>query len=313
MKVVFFGTPTFAVSGLKGLVDMPGVDVTAVVTQPDRPAGRGGEVRPSPVKEAALAKGIDVFQPKSVRKEFDELAGGLSAHGPFDIGIVIAFGQILPRAMLDLPRMGCVNVHASLLPRWRGAAPIQRAILAGDRETGVCLMKMDEGLDTGGVFSRSVTSIERSDTLGSLHDRLATMGAQLLARDLEAIVGGRLVAEDQPSDGVTYAAKITSADCRINWGSDANEIDCLVRGMNPVPGAFTMLGGKRLKIFGGRPTRNEHGRAPGEALSVRCERFEIACGRGTFVVTDLQPEGKRRMPSADFVRGLQLGTPVNFS
>jgi methionyl-tRNA formyltransferase len=306
MRVLFFGTPTFAVPSLEALAHTAGVQIAAVITQPDRPAGRGAKIQAPPVKEAAIARGIPVLQPTSVRKEFQELREQLEQYGPYDVGVVIAFGQILPRAMLDYPRAGCINVHASLLPRWRGAAPIQRALLAGDKETGVCLMRMEEGLDTGGVFSHSSTPISEEDTFGSLHDRLSQLGATLLAQDINKIVSGEISSTPQPDEGVTYASKISSTEGELNWSLSAYEIGLVIRGMSPFPGAATRLAGKRLKILFGHPSRTEiHGR-PGEVLAAHGDRLEIACGKGAFVISELQLEGKRRMSASEFLRGTSI-------
>jgi len=308
VKVLFFGTPAFAVPGLQALTQMPNVQVGAVITQPDRPAGRGAKIQACPIKEIATILRIPVVQPVSVKKEFGQLQEQLLPLGPFDVGVVIAFGQILPIGMLNLPRAGCINIHASLLPRWRGAAPIQRALLAGDASTGVCLMRMEEGLDTGPVFSRSETPISPEDTLGSLHDRLATLGAKLLAKDLESIVAGDLPSIEQSPEGITYASKISASEGAIVWSTPAADLDRLVRGMNPVPGTFTQLAGKRLKVIAGYPLRTGKHGSPGEVLSALGDRLEIACGEGTFVITELQPEGKRKMTASEFLRGNQLTT-----
>jgi methionyl-tRNA formyltransferase len=249
-----------------------------------------------------------VLQPVSIRRQFDELREQLNPFGPFDVGVVIAFGQILPRAMLDYPKAGCINVHASLLPRWRGAAPIQRSLLAGDVETGVCLMRMEEGLDTGGVFSKAVTPITSEDTFGSLHDRLSALGAELLARHLGHIISGELSSIPQPDEGITYASKIASAEGEISWSKSAREVGLLVRGMSPIPGAATHLAGKRLKVLLGHPLREETVGRPGEVLSTQGDRLEVACAQGTFVITELQLEGKRRMTAAEFLRGSHIGT-----
>ena len=316
MKVLFFGTPDFSVPTLEALIHMPGVEVGAALTQPDRPAGRGGKIAMSPIKQLALSRDIPVFQPVSLRKEFSVLSQTLQAYGPFDIGIVIAFGQILPKEVLNFPKHGCVNVHASILPRWRGAAPIQRAIQAGDSETGVCLMRMDEGLDTGAVFSCAKTTITSGDTGSSLHDTLAKLGAETLARDLSAIIDGTLQAIPQPSEGVTYASKITTGECRIDWSSDAHQIALNIRAFSPFPGCFTTWRGKRLKVLFAQDSRRPSASSatPGEVIYAQGERVEIACGHGTSLsVTDLQLEGKKRMGTAEFLRGNVLATGDHFN
>jgi methionyl-tRNA formyltransferase len=304
VNVVFLGTPDFAVPAFEALFTIPDVSVRAVVTQPDRPAGRGGKVQASPVKEAALRRRVPVIQPHSVKKELDSVLKDLSEHGPVDIAIVVAFGQILPKGMLDFPRRGCINIHASLLPRWRGAAPIQRALLAGDSETGVCLMKMDEGLDTGPVYSREAVAISDSDTGGDLHDRLSSVGARLLARDLFAIVRGEIAAEPQPEQGVTYASKITPADTVIDWSKTNRELQLQIRALAPFPGAFTLWRGKRLKMFRSRCVEVRTGPGkPGEILVCQDERLVVGCGAGALLVEELQLEGKKRMPADELLRG----------
>jgi methionyl-tRNA formyltransferase len=306
VKIIFFGTPFFAVPTLEALYAMAGVEVAAVVTQPDKPSGRGAKILPTPVKEVASQHGTPLFQPRSLRKEFASIHDSLSARGPFDIGIVIAFGQILPREVLELPRCGCLNIHASLLPRWRGAAPIQRAIQAGDDETGVCLMRMEEGLDTGPVFSCERTSISLAETGSSLHDRLALLGAQLLIRDLRSIVDGEMHAAAQPDEGVTYASKITADDCRIDWSSPAPSIARAIRAFSPHPGCFSFLRDKRLKVLSGRAVSASHSTPLGTIISVSAERLEVSCGEGLLRIDELQLEGKKRMTSEEFLRGIAL-------
>ncbi len=306
MKIVFFGTPFFAVPTLEALYALPGVEVAAVVTQPDKPSGRGTKIQPPPVKELALLHGTPIFQPRSLRKEFPSIRDALCACGPFEIGVVIAFGQILPKEVLDVPRHGCVNIHASILPRWRGAAPIQRAIEAGDEETGVCLMRMEEGLDTGPVFSCERTPIYPDDTGSSLHDRLSQLGAQLLARKLRAIVDGELKPSAQSENGITYAAKITGQDCRIDWSASAPVISRSIRAFSSHPGCFSFLREKRLKILNARPVRALHATAPGTIITASSERFEVACGEGLLLIHEVQLEGKKRMTSQEFLRGIPL-------
>lgn len=306
MKILFFGTPDFSVPTLKALMGIPGASVGAVITQPDRPAGRGGALKSSPVKDVAVSNDIPVFQPTSLRKEFSSMCPSLEACGPFDLGVVIAFGQILPKEVLQFPAGGCVNIHASLLPRWRGAAPIQRALRAGDPTTGVCLMKMDEGLDTGAVYSQETITIEPNDTGGSLHDKLAELGARKLVEDIHAILKGELAAAPQPADGVTYAAKIKSDECRLDWSLPAREIALAIRAFSPFPGCFTLWHGKRLKILFAADTRRTASprREPGTILHASGDRLEIACGDGTsLLVSDLQLEGKKRMGVSEFLRG----------
>ena len=309
ITVLFFGTPHFSVPTLDALSCQPGIRVGAVITQPDKASGRGGEIQPSPVKKRALELGIPVFQPKSLRKEFSSLKESLAELGPFDIGVVIAFGQILPEEVLDFPVHGCVNIHASLLPRWRGAAPIHRAIEAGDRETGVCLMKMDIGLDTGAVYSSIVLPITSTDTTPMLHDRLSHDGAQLLIKDLSSIVSGTLEAVPQPSIDITYANKITTAECRIDWTRSAEEITRAIRAFSPHPGSFTGWQGKRLKVLQARTASSESSLPPGTVLASPAGHLVIQCGGGTALRLDeVQLEGKKRMMAADFLRGISIPT-----
>lgn len=309
MNVLFFGTPDFSVRTLRAIAEMPGVRIGAVITQPDKPSGRGGEVRPPPVKSAAMDLDIPVFQPKSLRKEFNALQSRLLEFGPFDVGIVIAFGQILPLEVLSFPTNGCINIHASLLPRWRGAAPIQRAIEAGDKKTGVCLMRMDEGLDTGAVFSSTEISISDEDTAQSLHDTLANAGASLLVRDISAILEGSIVATLQPEDGVTYASKVTSEECRIDWSLPAARIKRAIQAFAPHPGAFTTWHGKRLKVFKARICSLE-GRpdtAPGTIVESSGDLLVAQCGEGSLLgLEEIQAEGKKRMVTKDFLRGTTM-------
>lgn len=315
MNVIFFGTPTFSVPSLQALLDAPGISVRAVVTQPDRPSGRGGVVKPSPVKELALQHSIPVLQPASLRKELAAFQAQLAPCGPLDVGVVIAFGQILPKEVLSLPRAGCVNIHASLLPRWRGAAPIQRAIMAGDAETGVCLMQMDEGLDTGGVYSRDTAPIRRSDTAQTLHDTLAALGARLLARDLPLIVSGSLAALPQPAEGITYAHKIGPAEGCLDWGTSADEADRAIRALSPHPGAFTFWRGARLKLLlssvsSGAPVQ---GAPPGTVTAAAGDTIVVACGSGSLAISQLQLAGKRQMSSSEFLRGTPMSPGERFS
>jgi methionyl-tRNA formyltransferase len=306
MNVLFFGTPDFSVPTLQALISAPGISVGAVLTQPDRPSGRGGKISMSPIKELALRHAIPVLQPSSLRKQFTSLRSDLEPLGSFDIGVVIAFGQILPLEVLRFPTYGCVNIHASLLPRWRGAAPIQRAIEAGDTETGVCLMSMDEGLDTGAVYKEHGIPIAATDTGGTLHDKLASLGASSIVEALRGIVDGSLRASPQPTDGITYASKITTEECRIDWTRSSREIARSTRAFSPWPGCFTMWRGKRLKILFATESRRIYPASvsPGTIVYAQGDRLEIACGNGTALcVTDLQLEGKKRMLVEEFLRG----------
>jgi methionyl-tRNA formyltransferase len=298
MKVVFMGTPDFSVPALDALV-AAGHEVICVYTQPPRPAGRGQKDRPGPVHARAEALGIAVRHPRSLRTE--EAHAAFAALGA-DIGVVVAYGLILPQAVLDAPRHGCLNIHASLLPRWRGAAPIHRAILAGDAETGVCIMRMEAGLDTGPVLLREATPIGEADTTADLHDRLSDMGARLIVEALDRL--DALVPEAQPGDGVTYASKIDKAEAAIDWTRPAAEVDRQIRGLSPFPGAWTTLAGKRLKLLRARLAKGAG--APGEVL----EGFIVACGtasgKGAVEVTEAQIEGRERQGVNAFLNGTPL-------
>ena len=306
MKILFFGTPDFSVPTLQALLNATGVEVGAVLTQPDRPSGRGGKITMSPIKELALSHNIPVFQPTSLRKEFHTLREELAKLGPFDLGVVIAFGQILPKEVLEFPTHGCVNIHASLLPRWRGAAPIQRALQAGDAETGVCMMQMDEGLDTGAVYTEHRIPITPSDTGSTLHDKLAALGASHIVPTIQQIATKSLQATPQPAEGVTYASKITTEECKIDWSRPARELALSVRAFSSWPGCFTMWRGKRLKILFATQSKRSQDSAlsPGTIACAQGERLEIICGNGSGLnVTDLQLEGKKRMSVSEFLRG----------
>ncbi len=296
-RAIFFGTPAFAVPCLVALTEV--ADVALVVCQPDRPAGRGLKLRPPPTKELALARGIPVLQPTKVRTA--SFAGELAALEA-DVGVVVAYGRILPRAVLDAPRLGCVNVHASLLPRWRGAAPIQWAVVHGDAETGVCLMQMDEGMDTGPVLSCDRTPIDPDETAGELSERLAALGAALLSRDLDAFVGGRLEPRPQDEAGATRAPLLRKADGRVDFRASARAVHDRVRGMTPWPGAFAHIDGARVKIHRTHVVVDEGGRgAPGEIVRADRHGIEVACGRGTVAIDELQLEGKRRVAAGQLL------------
>lgn len=300
-KVIFLGTPDFSAYALQALIDSPEFDVALVVTQPDRPAGRGKKLAASPVKRLALDHGIPVLQPHHIRKNLADFLLQIEDWAPFDIGVVSAFGQILPSELLDYPQHGCVNIHASLLPRWRGAAPIQRAIMAGDQVTGVCLMNMEAGLDTGGVYSFAEIPIEQSDTTFSLHDKLATLGAKLLLKDLGRIICGELKAIPQQEQGVTYAKKIKKEEARIDWSQTGNQLDCFVRGLNPWPGAFTTLGDARVKVFSLTPVHDDSNLPPGMVIQTD-ERLVVSCGQGAVELKELQLAGKKRIMASAFLR-----------
>jgi methionyl-tRNA formyltransferase len=293
MKIIFMGTPEFSVPVLDALHEAH--EIVAVYCQPPRPAGRGKADRPTPVHARALALGLQVQHPVSLRSE--DAAKDFAALGA-DVAVVVAYGLILPQAILDAPRLGCLNIHASLLPRWRGAAPIHRAIMAGDKETGVCIMQMEAGLDTGPVLLREALEIGAEETTAKLHDRLSVLGARLILQALDRLPD--LVADPQPAEGVTYAAKIDKAEARIDWTRPAVEVDRLIRGLSPFPGAWVEVRGERVKLL--RSCLTEGLGQPGQVLG----GFTIACGTGAVEILEAQREGKRPMPAAEILRGLIL-------
>jgi methionyl-tRNA formyltransferase len=298
LRLVFAGTPEFAVPCLQACRSS-GADVVAVYTQPDRRAGRGRKLAPSPVKQAALAAGIAVEQPESLKSI--EAQQALAAYRP-DLLVVVAYGLILPRKVLAMPRLGCWNVHASLLPRWRGAAPIQRAILAGDDESGVDLMQMEAGLDTGPVLLQRRTPIGRDDTGGSLHDRLAALGAEVLAEGLlRTLAGEQLAAAPQPEDGVTYAHKLDKAEAKLDFSRSAMELERQVRAFDPWPVAEAEIAGEPLRIWAAHALVVDHHGAPGDVLAAGREGIDLACGDGALRVTALQRAGGRRIGAIDYL------------
>jgi methionyl-tRNA formyltransferase len=286
------GTPEFSVPVLEALHQRH--QIVAVYCQPPRPAGRGKADRPSPVQARAEALGLQVGHPVSLRSE--EAQHEFAALGA-DIAVVVAYGLILPQPVLDAPRLGCLNIHASLLPRWRGAAPIHRAIMAGDRETGVCIMQMEAGLDTGPVLLREAVAIGAEETTADLHDRLSALGARLIVQALDRLP---LPAVPQPAEGVTYAAKIDKAEARLNWTRPAVEVDRQIRGLSPFPGAWVEVNGERVKLL--RSRLADGAGVPGQVLG----GFTVACGEGAVEITEAQREGKRPMPAAEILRGLIL-------
>ena len=292
MKIIFMGTPDFSVPVLEALHQAH--EIVAVYCLPPRPAGRGKADRPSPVQARAEALGLPVRHPVSLRSE--EAIHDFAALGA-DVAVVVAYGLILPQAILDAPRLGCLNIHASLLPRWRGAAPIHRAIMAGDRETGVCIMQMEAGLDTGPVLMREAVAIGPEETTAELHDRLSNLGARLIVQALSRLP---LPAEPQPAEGLTYAAKIDKAEARVDWSRPAEDVDRLIRGLSPFPGAWVQVGGERVKLLRSRVAAGQG--APGQVL----HGFTIACGTGAVEITEAQREGKRPMPASEVLRGLIL-------
>ncbi|MBD7922131.1 methionyl-tRNA formyltransferase [Xanthomonas bonasiae] len=297
MKIVFAGTPDFAVPSLRAAAQRH--EVVAVYTQPDRPAGRGRGLTPSPVKLEAVARGIPVLQPETLRSP--EALQTLRALQP-DLMVVVAYGLILPKAVLAIPTHGCWNVHASLLPRWRGAAPIQRAIEAGDSETGVCLMQMEAGLDTGPVLMSQRTPIGDSETGGQLHDRLAALGAQVLADGLGLLRAGiRPVPQPQPDAGVTYAHKLDKAQARLDWQQPAAQLALRVRAFNPWPVTEAVLAGERVRIHGAVALELAHAQPPGTVLAASRQGIDIACGQGALRLRVLQREGGKAITAADYL------------
>ena len=287
------GTPEFSVPVLEALAARH--EVVAVYSQPPRPAGRGKELRPSPVQACAERLGLPVRHPVSLKGA--EAQAEFAALGA-DVAVVVAYGLILPQAVLDAPRFGCLNIHASLLPRWRGAAPIHRAIMAGDAETGICIMRMEAGLDTGPVLLREALAIGAEEVTAELHDRLSVMGARLIVEALERL--GSLVAVPQPEQGVTYASKIDKAEARVDWTRPAVEVDRLIRGLSPFPGAWCMAGGERVKLLRSRVV--DGCGEPGAVLG----GLTVACGAGAVEITQAQREGKKAQGPEEFLRGFSL-------
>ncbi|MCZ7653541.1 MAG: methionyl-tRNA formyltransferase [Rhodocyclaceae bacterium] len=300
MRVIFAGTPEFAATALQAVL-AAGHDVPLVLTQPDRPAGRGMAMQASAVKQLALKQGLPLYQPSSLKS--GELRQPILEAKP-DVMVVAAYGLILPQAALDIPRLGCVNIHASLLPRWRGAAPIQRAILAGDSETGVTIMRMEAGLDTGPMLLRESLAIAEGDTAATLHDKLAELGARLIVEALPRLERGELAGEIQPSDGVCYAPKLEKAEAALDWRRPAVELDRAVRAFNPFPGAFGQVDGQVIKVW--RAERVSGQGVPGIVLAAGADGIVVACGEGALCLTELQKSGGKRLAAADFLHGFPL-------
>ncbi|MBT0959911.1 methionyl-tRNA formyltransferase [Denitromonas iodatirespirans] len=300
MRIAFAGTPEFAATALRALID-GGFEVVLVLTQPDRPAGRGMKLQPSAVKQVALAHGIPVDQPEKLRTSEQQAA--LRAAAP-DVLVVAAYGLILPQAVLDIPRIGCLNIHASLLPRWRGAAPIHRAIEAGDAETGITIMKMDAGLDTGDMLLRQAVPIPPDATTATLHDTLAALGGEMIVDAICRLAIKSLEAEPQPAEGVTYAHKIDKAEARLDWRRPAVELARQVRAFDPFPGAVAEFDGRTFKLW--QATAVDATGTPGTILRADADGLLIACGAGALNVTQLQQPGGRRVPAAAFLQGFAL-------
>lgn len=307
MRIVFMGTPDFAVGSLQALCESGKHEILAVVTQPDRPKGRGNKLLQTPVKEYALEQGLTVYQPQKVKTpEFVELLHELQP----ELIVVAAFGQFLSKEILELPKYGCINVHASLLPKYRGAAPIQYAIIKGEKESGVTIMQMDIGMDTGAMLDKVVVPIEENTTMGELHDALREQGAALLLQVIDKIATGTAVAEPQDNEQATYATLLDRSMEHIDWSKTAQEVHNLIRGFNPAPSTFTKLpNGKSLKIWGSKMTDKSSAAAAGTVIETGKHSFFVACGEGVLEITEVQPESKKRMPTQVFLngRGVQEG------
>jgi len=304
MRVVFMGTPDFSVPVLDALVEA-GHEVAAVYCQPPRPAGRGKKDRPTPVHARAQALGLSVRHPSTLRSA-EEQAGFAALNA--DVAVVVAYGLILPRAILDAPAKGCLNIHASLLPRWRGAAPIHRAVMAGDRETGVCIMQMEAGLDTGPVLLSRATQIGPQETTGDLHDRLSRMGSDLIVEALSRLDDLRPV--PQPDQGVCYADKVDKAEAAVDWTRSAEAVDRQIRGLSPAPGAWTTISGQRVKLL--RSGIADGAGVPGAVLDQAQDGLTVACGTGALRITRLQRAGRGAQDAAEFLRGMPLEPGARF-
>jgi methionyl-tRNA formyltransferase len=317
LRVVFAGTPAFAATALQAVAAHH--RVVGVLTQPDRPAGRGRALQASPVKVEALARGLPVAQPTGLRGDAPEASAALEQLAAWrpDVMVVVAYGLILPPAVLSLPRLGCLNIHASLLPRWRGAAPIQRAILAGDAQTGVTIMQMDAGLDTGPMLLARALPIGPSVVAGELHDALAALGAQLIVEALAGLAAGRLAPQPQPQDGVTYAAKLAKAEGLIDWQASVAHIDRQIRAFNPWPAAQATFRGETVKLLRSRVITGRTapaGVAAGTVLGLRDGTLEVACRDGVLGLTELQRAGRRAVAAQDFANAdLRDGTAAVFT
>lgn len=307
MKIIFAVTPQFAASALASLLKEH--EIVAVLTQPDRPSGRGMQLTASPVKQLAEQRGIPVMQPASLKSEEScEKIAELRA----DVMVVAAYGLILPKTVLQIPRLGCLNIHASLLPRWRGAAPIQRAILEGDSETGITIMQMDAGLDTGDMLVKRKCAIESNDTAQSLHDKLADLGAEAIIEALRALEKGRLIPEKQNADLATYAAKLTKSEAKLDWARDAQQLERAVRGYYPFPIAYAVFGETPLKIL--RCSLGKGNSAePGTVVAADKDQITVACGNGVLALELLQKPGGKPLPVAQFVQGFPIRTGDRFS
>ena len=299
MKIVFAGTPDFAAAHLQALIDCDQHHIVAVYTQPDRPAGRGKKLTPSPVKQLACDHNINVFQPPSLKNsEAQQQLANLNA----DIMIVVAYGLLLPQAVLDIPRLGCINVHGSLLPKWRGAAPIQRAIEAGDRETGICIMQMDAGLDTGPVISVARCPITAADTSATIYQKLSKLGAPTLLAALAKIDQGVAVAEQQDDSQSTYARKIDKAEALIDWSEAAETLARRVRAFNPFPATFSYIAGDRVKVWGAIAIDANSDQSPGTIVDATTDGIVVQTGSGQLLISQIQLAGKSKMPVSELLK-----------
>jgi methionyl-tRNA formyltransferase len=311
MKIIFAGTPEFAAVALEALHDA-GFEIPLVLTQPDRPAGRGMQLQTSPVKQLALAHDIPVAQPVSLRLDGKYPDVAKKAHDlllatPHDVMVVAAYGLILPRSVLDIPKYGCINIHASLLPRWRGAAPIHRAIETGDAETGVTIMQMEEGLDTGPMLSMERLSITPDETTGSLHDKLAALGGKMIVDALHKLEQGNLPAIPQPDEGANYAAKITKEEATLDFSYPAPSLARKIRAFNPFPGASASFNGVTIKLWHAEAVASSSGAAPGQVLAASAQTGVIvACGDGALRLTELQKPGGKKLSAAEFLKGFPM-------
>ena len=308
-KIIFFGSPEFAAVSLRALLADSRFQVALVVTNPDRPAGRGKKELSTPVKTVATSASIPCLTPNKISADIDGFINEASAYGPFDIGVVVAFGQLLPPAVLSLPKTGCLNIHGSLLPRWRGAAPMQRAIMSGDMTTGVQLMQMEAGLDTGPVFATTTGHIDDTTTLALLHDTLALEGSLLLTRHLPQILDGTLSAVQQSTEGVTYAKKISNQEAQLEWKQSSHALVRHIHGLSPHPGAFSLFQGKRIKVFQAATREklpHEASMDPGTVLFASGDELRVATGDGCLSLLELQIEGKKRLPTREFLSGVEI-------
>lgn len=302
MKVIFMGTPDFAVGTLEAIIEA-GHEVTLVVTQPDKPKGRGKNMQFPPVKECAVAHNIPVYQPLKIREQ--ESLDYLNNYEA-DLIVVVAFGQILPKALLEKPKFGCINVHASLLPKYRGAAPIQWAVIDGEEKSGVTIMQMDEGLDTGDMISKTELVLDKEETGGSLFDKLAAEGAALCVKTMKSIEEGTATFEKQKDEESTYAKMLHKQLGNIDWNNSADAIERLIRGLNPWPSAYTHLHGKTMKIWRAEVADGVEGYEPGQVCMKKAGQFQVQTGEGSLLLKEVQLEGKKRMETADFLRGYTI-------